>query len=71
MQADSQHTHEFSVCTAVPAQMSGSQPPKTSSWSFKQVSFQPELTLQPQSTVYSDGEPTRGFWVHFERQDFI
>lgn len=71
MQADSQHTHEFSICTAVPAQMSGSQPLKPSFWSFQEVSFQQELTLHPQSIDYNGHQPTRGFWVHFERQDFV
>lgn len=71
MQADFQHTHKSSVCTAVPAQMSGSQPPKPSFWSFQQASFQQELTLHPQSLVYNDHQSTRGFWVHFERQDFV
>lgn len=66
MQADSQHTHEFSICTAVPAQISASRPPEPSFWSFLQ-----ELTLHPQSRVHSDQQPTRGFWVHFEKQDFV
>lgn len=71
MQADSQHTHEFSVCIAVPTQMLGCQPPEPSFWSFQRVSFQQELTLHPQSVVYNGHHPTRGFWVHFERQEFV
>lgn len=55
----------------VPAQMSGSQPLKPNFWSFQEVSFQKELTLHPQSIDYNGHQPTRGFWVHFEKWDFV
>lgn len=133
MQADTQHTHWFSVCVAVAAQMSGSWPPKTTcsflvstsqftmsrlrriqfhhrtrkfrvspkrlarlicnscvrgmkenlhpavqwrqflQWCHFFSTFTQHrnnklvpITLYPQSIVYSDQQPTSGFWVHFE-----